>query len=964
IPRADLGGCVGTAFTVLVTVNPTPEIGVLSTVTCSGVPFQVSPAATFGGRDIVTLDTKYSWGMPTYTTTFTGGDSGTGQTHIFGRIRNTLNTQQTATYIVTPRADLGGCQGTPFTLTVTVNPTAEITGMSQVVCSGYPFELSPANDNNGIVPANTRYTWNLPTATGTFTGGQTATLADRVSGLLYNQTNTTQTVTYIVTPSSFGNCTGATFTVTVILRSTPVINTITSAVCSNTPFTITPSGASPNILPAGTTYTWSAPAITASISGGAPGTNESQIAGLLTNLSNVVQTATYTVYPTSGLNCAGNPFTITITLNPGATISTIFTTVCSGVTFNVVPTNGVDGIIPDGTTYIWDAPTGAGISGGLSTTTYQNPITGTLTNTTGFNATATYVVTPNILNCGPSISFSLVVTIKPVATPTSFTAIAFGGVPFEFSPVNGINGNVPVETVFSWPVPTKSVGLTGGLSGTNQPSIATTIGNGTNTDLTATFYVTPSANCGDGTPFTLTLTVKPVPSIFPYSTTVCTDVPFTTVPVDGVNGTVPSSTLFSWTSVTLSPGLTLTAGGSASNVSPIFGTIKNTTNNMLTATYLVTPSNGGFNGFPFSVTVYVSPIAIINPISRTVCNGTLFTVTPTNVTDGAIPANTLFTWLAPTGNGFNNGLSQTTPSSNLTGQLTNLVSTIVTATYIVTPTTVGQCAGGAFSVTIYLQPGASVNPINLTTCSGVQFSYTPVDGVDGIIPSTTIYTWTAPTGTGINNGASQTTPITYLFGTLFNQTNTIKTATYTVTPGSGDCGSTGNFTLTVTVYPTPVINPMTSVVCSGFAFVVTPADITNGIVPSNIRYAWDIPGYSSNLNGGESKSNQTNINGLLNNTSNIVQTATYSVSTIAGACVGNTFTLLMTVNPTPVFSTLSTVTCSGVEFEVSPAAGFVGNIVPSDTRYTWEAPSVTGTLTGGQSSQGIERTHIFGTLSN
>jgi hypothetical protein len=179
------------------------------------------------------------------------------------------------------------------------------------------------------------------------------------------------------------------------------------------------------------------------------------------------------------LNCAGNPFTIIITLNPGATISTIFTTVCSGVTFNVVPENGVDGIVPAGTTYIWDAPTGAGISGGLSTTTYQSPITGTLTNTTGFNATATYAVTPNILNCGPSISFSLVVTIKPVATPTSFTAIAFGGVPFEFSPVNGINGNVPVETTFSWPVPTMSLGLSAGLSGTNQPSIATTIANGT-----------------------------------------------------------------------------------------------------------------------------------------------------------------------------------------------------------------------------------------------------------------------------------------------------------------------------------------------------------------------------------------------------------------------------------------------------------------------------------------------------
>ncbi|MFN9998413.1 MAG: PKD-like domain-containing protein, partial [bacterium] len=347
-----------------------------------------------------------------------------------------------------------------------------------------------------------------------------------------------------------------------------------------------------------------------------------------------------------------------------------------------------------------------------------------------------------------------------------------------------------------------------------------------------------------------------------------------------------------------------------------------------------------------------------------VCNGTPFTVTPTNGTHGAIPANTLFTWVAPTGEGFINGYSQTTPSPSVTGNLTNLLSRIVTATYIVTPTTVGQCAGGAFSVTIYLLPGATISTINLTTCSGVPFSYTPVDGVDGIIPSTTIYTWTAPTGAGIANAASQTTPKSYLFGTLFNQTNTVKTATFTVTPGSVSCGTTNSFTMNVTVYPTPEISQMTSVVCSGFSFVVNPADGINGIVPTDTKYAWDIPSYGSFLNGGESKSNQTNINGLLNNTNNIAQTATYIVSNISGVCAGANFTLIMTVNPTPVFSTLTTVTCSGVEFQVSPAAGFVGNIVPSDTRYTWEAPSFTGTVTGGQSRLGVGQTHIYGTLSN
>ncbi|MFN9803996.1 MAG: PKD-like domain-containing protein, partial [Bacteroidota bacterium] len=777
---------------------------------------------------------------------------------------------------------------------------------------------------------NTKYTWNIPSASATVTGGDSGNLANSITGKLFNQTNTTQTVTYIVTPSTLANCTGATFTVSVILRSTPVINAITTAICSNTPFTIIPSESNGNIIPDGTTYTWDAPSHSTSITGGTSGTNAAEITGMLINLSNVAQVATYIINPTSSLNCAGNPFTITITLNPGATISTMYTTVCSGVTFNVIPENGRDGIVPNGTTYKWAAPVGTGISGGVSSTNYVSPITGTVINTTGLMVTATYEVTPNILNCGAATSFSLVVSIKPVATPTSFTAIAFGGIPFEFSPVNGINGNVPVETVFSWPVPTKSLGLSGGLSGTNQPSIATTIGNGTNVDLTATFYVTPTANCGDGTPFTLTLTVKPVPAIFSYSTTVCTDVPFTTVPVDGVNGTVPSSTLFTWSSVALSQGLTLTAGGSGNNVSPITGTIKNNTNSMLTATYYVTPSNGGFGSAPFTVTVYVSPVAIINPISRTVCNGVYFSITPTHGTDGQIPDFTLYTWTSPTGIGFINGSSQTTAVNNVFGQLTNQLSSIVTVTYIVTPTTVGTCAGNAFSVTINLLPGASVNTINLTTCSGVAFGYTPVDGTDGIIPSTTVYTWSAPTGVGIADGASQSANVTYIFGKIKNTTNTIKTASYTVTPGSIGCGNTNSFTLNVTVYPTPEINQITSTICSGFTFTVSPADITNGIVPGDVRYSWELPTYNANLSGGASANNQINLNGRLTNATNITQSTTYSIVPVSGACTGNNFTLVMFVNPTPVFSAMSTVVCSGVTFEVSPKDGFIGNIVPAD----------------------------------
>ena len=92
-----------------------------------------------------------------------------------------------------------------------------------------------------------------------------------------------------------------------------------------------------------------------------------------------------------------------------------------------------------------------------------------------------------------------------------------------------------------------------------------------------------------------------------------------------------------------------------------------------------------------------------------------------------------------------------------------------------------------------------------TICSGNGFSATPVNGVNGIVPAGTTYSWPAPVVTGgLTGGAASSGSPTSITGTLTNPTNTAQTATYTVTPTSGSCtGST--FTVTVTVNPTPAI---------------------------------------------------------------------------------------------------------------------------------------------------------------
>ena len=90
-------------------------------------------------------------------------------------------------------------------------------------------------------------------------------------------------------------------------------------------------------------------------------------------------------------------------------------------------------------------------------------------------------------------------------------------------------------------------------------------------------------------------------------------------------------------------------------------------------------------GTPFTLTVTVNPIGIITPISTTTCTGVLFTVTPTDVTNGVVPAGTLFSWSAPTGSGFTGGATQVTPRVDVIGTLNNTTSSIKTVTYLVTP---------------------------------------------------------------------------------------------------------------------------------------------------------------------------------------------------------------------------------------------------------------------------------------
>jgi gliding motility-associated-like protein len=290
----------------------------------------------------------------------------------------------------------------------------------------------------------------------------------------------------------------------------------------------------------------------------------------------------------------------------------------------------------------------------------------------------------------------------------------------------------------------------------------------------------------------------------------------------------------------------------------------------------------------------------INIKTYTICSGETFTYSPIDGTDGNVLAGTTYTWSAPTAAGLT-GLAAGTNASNISGTLTNTTSSPINVTYSITPIS-GACTGNPFTVTVTVNPKPAINNKPLTVCSDAPFTFTPANGTDGTVPSGTVYTWSAPTATGLTGLAAGSSG-TNISGTLTNTTNAAVTATYNVTATSGITPNTctNTFTVTVTVNPKPAINNKPLTVCSGDPFTFTPANGTDGTIPSGTVYTWSSP-TAAGLTGLAAGSSATNISGTLTNTTNAAVTAIYNVTATSGitpnTCT-NTFTVSVTVNPKP-----------------------------------------------------------------
>ncbi|WP_294824436.1 PKD-like domain-containing protein [uncultured Flavobacterium sp.] len=922
------GSCNGSPQTFTITVSPSPvvQFSIANQTICSGET--TAPVTLTSPTAVV----NFSWTSAGATGITGTAISGTATIPAQTLINNT-NAPITVQYSASGSLSGGAaCPGSAFTYSITIKPKPAISNITIDSCSGSAFTVAPANGINGTVPDNTVYTWAAPAAQAGVTGLTAGNNSNSISATVTNSNTAPVDITYVVTPTTNG-CTGSAFNITVTVQPTPTVTTVLSqTVCNGTntaPINFT--------SPVGnTTFTWTNSNPSIGLAGNGTG-NIAAFAAI--NNGNTAVTATITVTPKIG-TCSGTPQNFTITVNPApaVTFSQANQAVCSGAASSTVNLSSTT----PGASISWTATQPAGVSG--VTLSGTNSISAqTLTNSTTDPINVVYTATASTtgVSC-PGATYSYTITVKPVpAITATLTATICSGGTFMISPQDGNGNSIPAGTQYTWTVPANG-SITGESNQTTpQNNISQALVNTTNVPVTLTYTVTPITDGCNGNTFLVTVTVNPKPFIVAQNAAICSGQPFTISPANGGGNIVPATGVtYSWSAPLQDAGIT--GGQPGTDAASVSGTLTNSTNETLTATYTVTPNwtsgTETCTGEPFTIIVTVNPKPDINDMPMASCSGAPFTVTPANGTNGTVPANTTYTWAAPSPQAGVTGLVAGNNSNTISGAITNTNPTAVTVTYVVTPAANG-CSGDTFEVTVTVAPTSSVATVgNQTVCNqsaitGITFTGT----VTG-----TVFNWVNDTPS-IGLAAIGSGDITSFTAT--NTGTTEITATITVTPQVNGCDGTPK-TFTITVNPAPSVNfsQNDQTICSGTSSIVV--NLTSATPNTSINWTANIP---SGITGAAISGTTVIPAQTLVNTTNGVLTVTYiavATTSDASACEGTTSTYTITVTPVPfVNNTELTSICSGSSPNYIPA-NTGGNNMPVGVTFTWTAPTGTG-FTGG-----------------
>ncbi|WP_442264688.1 PKD-like domain-containing protein [Tenacibaculum sp. ZS6-P6] len=905
--------CNGETFDVIVNVNPEPLNNTNpNDIICSGDPLNHDLT-----NDVNTPGTTFNWiadDNPNISgETISGGNNST----INDILTNTSGTTQNVVYTITPTSP-NGCVGDPFVYTVTINPEPFNANTSmETICSNTALNH---NLNEDINLSGSTFNWiavDNPYISGeSLINSSSSTIKD----ILINTSGTTQIVEYLITPVSSSGCNGNPYTFSVTVNPEPfnIIEPIIT-ICSSGTLN---HNLNANINLPGSTFNWSAinnPHVTGET---ITSSSSENITDTLINTSGTTQTVVYNIQSISPTGCTSNNFTYTVTVNPEPLNTNPPTNIiCSNTTLNHDLSNDVN---ITNTSFVWSAINNPNVIGETTTSNSALTITDTLINTSDDIQTVTYIITPTSSNDCLGGSYTYTVTINPEpynSLPLTETVCSNTNLNLDLSTNINLSG-----TTFSW-VANDNGFVTGETTTESNSSIITdTLINISGSPQTVTYTITPISNNGcAGTPFTYAVTINPAPLYSTLTTeTICSN---TNLNHDLSTNINLSGTTFNW-SATDNPNITgETLINSSSDI--IGDTLINTSNTTQTIIYTVTPiSNDGCIGSSFTHTVYVDPLPeFVSLTTNTpVCenNDAEFYISgsPNSVLTYNINGNANQTiTLNPSGNAL---IISPDVNSNTTINLISL-----------------QFNNANCSVNLNNTATVNVNPIpTLTSINNlIQCEETPVQTLnanDGITfePNISVTWYDTPTeGNIVTNPTTNTINSPITFYAEITDTNT-------------SCVNPNRQEVTLHIVSSPPSPNFNEVICSGqnLNVAINSFTATYTVVSSDPINVPPAPNRTTAI--------AENITDSYINTTENPVTITYTVTIDdQTACNGETFDVIVNVNPEPLNNTNpNDIICSGDPLNHD----LTNDVNTPGTTFNWIAddnPNISGeTISGGNNS--------------
>ncbi len=883
-------GCTNpTVYTVIVTVNPTPQLTTTLSpaAVCNNALFTYTTTSDVSGA-------TFTWSRAAVPGIGNASASGNG---IISEVltNNTPNPiDVTYRYIVSAN----GCtNASAYDVVVRVNPTPVLNTplTATPVCNNSVFDYIPSSVTQGVV-----FTWNRATVAGISNVAATGT--GNPHETLVNTTTSPVDVVYIYTLAANG-CSN-TQNVTVRVFPTPLLTStlVHGAICNNSTFNYTPTSST-----TGATFSWSRAAVAGIANIAATGNGNPAEVLINTTAAPIDVTYVYTVAANGCVNPAS--YNVVVRVNPTPQLTSTLTpaAICNNSTFSYTPTSSTAGAI-----FAWTRPAVAGISNPASSGTGNPNEVLVNTTTAPVNVAYVYIVTAN--GCTNPAVYSVVVTVYPTPQLTSTltpAAICDNGT-FNYIPTSSTT-----DATFSW-IRAAVSGISN-LPATGSGNPAEVLVNTTAAPVNVTYVYTVTANgCSNPSTYNVVVTVYPTPQLTSTLTpaAICNNSTFSYTPTSSTTGAT-----YSWTRAAVTGISNATASGTG-NISEV---LNNTTTAPVSVTYLYTvTANGCTNPSTYSVavTVYPTPQLTSTLTPAAICNNSTFSYTPTSSTTGAV-----FNWSRATVAGISNSSASGTGNPNEI--LVNTTASPVVVTYIYTVSINGCTNPSTYSVVVTVNPTPQLTSTLTPTaiCNNTAFNYLPTSTT-----SSTTFNWSRVAVTGISNAAATGTgnPAEV----LVNTTASPVTVTYVYTLSANGCTNPASYNVTVTVNPTPQLTSTLTptAICNNGTFNYTPTSSTTGATFGWSRAA--VAGISNIAASGVG-----NVSEVLTNTTTAPVNVTYIYTVSANGCANVTiYSVVVIVNPTPVLtSTLAPAAiCNNATFSYIPASSTTG------ATFGWSRAAVAG----------------------